>query len=340
MAASPNDSILLTEYKRYVAAIRPSKELNVDELLSLIKDVKNKFGIEQLVIAPSTEFLNRFLIDNRNPFESIGCTIPIVAKELYEKISDKLSFSRLCQAHGIAIPGEISIHDVAQLPVVAKPKRYFSSTGEVLIPMIISDQNELEQFTLKWQEDDFYIQQYIAGESYYLLYYFHRNGMIYKFSQQNIAQQPGGKSIVAAVSSDIHQSQISTPFENLFRSLNYFGFVMVEIKRMQNQYYMIEANPRFWGPSQLFVDAGINFFEAFLHDMGVTDTSAPQFMYRDQPIRYFWFGGMMETLRNHRQLTYYGSSQSSILQELSVWIKSDVYNRPDSEAIFLKELSN
>ena len=44
---------------------------------------------------------------------------------------------------------------------------------------------------------------------------------------------------------------------------------MVEVKHLSNKNYMIEANPRFWGPSQLFVDAGINLFEAFLVDNGL-----------------------------------------------------------------------
>ena len=35
---------------------------------------------------------------------------------------------------------------------------------------------------------------------------------------------------------------------------------------------MIEANPRFWGPSQLFVDAGFNLFESFLFDYNIIET--------------------------------------------------------------------
>ena len=35
---------------------------------------------------------------------------------------------------------------------------------------------------------------------------------------------------------------------------------------------MIEANPRFWGPSQFYHDCGIEFFELFLKDYDIIDS--------------------------------------------------------------------
>jgi hypothetical protein len=35
----------------------------------------------------------------------------------------------------------------------------------------------------------------------------------------------------------------------------FYGLVMIEVKEYDNQFYMIEANPRLWGPSQLILDA-------------------------------------------------------------------------------------
>ena len=70
---------------------------------------------------------------------------------------------------------------------------------------------------------------------------------------------------------------------------------MVEIKKQINVNYMIEANPRFWGPSQLFVDARMNFFEAFLHDFGFLPENPPPFNFINAiHKKYFWFGGIIE----------------------------------------------
>ena len=104
-------------------------------------------------------------------------------------------------------------------------------------------------------------------------------------------QQPEGKSIVAAVSSDLHDSTEALKYEKLFKSINFHGLVMVEVRGVDNDFYMIEANPRFWGPSQLFVDAGMNLFEAFLNDYDVLEKINLQA--RKKETKYFWFGGYL-----------------------------------------------
>src|SRR5690606_1826134 len=114
--------------------------------------------------------------------------------------------------------------------------------------------------------------EFIAGESFYLLFYFYKNGAAERFSQKNLMQQPSGGSIIAAVTSDFHRGHVALQFEELFRSIQFRGLVMVEIRGQGDRYYMIEANPRFWGPSQLFVDAGVNLFEAFMFDYGLLNS--------------------------------------------------------------------
>ena len=110
--------------------------------------------------------------------------------------------------------------------------------------------------------------EYVKGRSYYLLFYFGKFGNIKKFSQENLAQQFEGKSIIAAISSTIHKENICTQYETLFKEINYHGFVMVELRKNHTGYYMIEANPRFWGPSQLLINCNTAFFEEFLYDYG------------------------------------------------------------------------
>jgi hypothetical protein len=50
-------------------------------------------GDKSLFISPSTEALNTYLLECRQIFENIGCIIPLVDLELYERICDKEKFS-------------------------------------------------------------------------------------------------------------------------------------------------------------------------------------------------------------------------------------------------------
>lgn len=338
IAKSEEDDIFLTNYKHSVLAVRKSVSLVLEDLIESIKAVQRVHKREEYVIAPTTEALNRFLLEKRESFEKMGCSIPLVDKNLYELISNKYSFGRLCYQHGILVPKEININHDFELPLVAKPKKYFSSiNGQVLSPIIIYNSHELEKFISEYKLEDFYFQEYVNGKSIYLLYYFHRNGTTFRFSQENLVQQPNGKSMVAAISSNFHHSEESCKYEKLFRNLKFFGLVMVEVRQHNDKNYMIEANPRFWGPSQLFVDAGTNFFEPFLHDFGLIE-SYSKFIEPTNIIRYFWFGGVSDTIRKNERLIFHYYNEIELSDLLPEWIKYDIYRRPDTRSIFIKEV--
>lgn len=336
IASSEEDSILSTSYKDKVLYIRHKKELDFPDIANGILIIKKIIQAESLLIAPSTEGLNRFLLDARADLEALGCIIPLVNKESYETISDKAAFSELCTKYGILIPREVNISKDS-LPFVAKPRKYCSpDTQKALSPIIIKNINDLVSFNAKYDISDFYFQEYIDGKSIYLLYYFDRYGECYKFSQENLIQQPGGKSIVAAISTDYHNGAMSTEYEHLFQCERYRGFVMIEVRQHNEKNYMIEANPRFWGPSQLFVDAGFNFFEVFLYDYYLR-SAPPVFPQNIKSTKYFWYGGFLDAMKRNLKVDFYNTNEKKLLDELPEWISHDIYNRDDTEYIFAKE---
>ena len=95
IAKPENDDIFLTDYKCRVLAIRKLVSLNLEDLIGSIKEVQRKHKADEYIIAPTTEALNRFLLDNKERFNNIGCEIPLVDKNLYELISNKYSFGKL-----------------------------------------------------------------------------------------------------------------------------------------------------------------------------------------------------------------------------------------------------
>lgn len=339
IAKSESDLILKTNYNKNVITIREKVELDLNDIINSINKVKNKIIADEYIIAPSTEALNRFILRHRKEFLELGCLSPLVDEKLYELLSDKYSFCELCVKNKIDVPLIYHSFNDAKIPVVAKPYKYFSSNGLIYSPVLIFNENDKINFIKNFSPFDFFYQKYIQGRSLYLLYYFHRNGDIYKYSQENIGQQPNGKSIIAAIPSEFHLSSESLKYEQMLRENNYYGFIMIEVRKIRSKNYMIEANPRFWGPSQLFVDVGANFFEAYLNDYGTLNTP-PVFSKNNKRIKYFWFGGVLETYRKKQKPLYHRLDENSFLLNLSKWLKHDVYNRYDTIEIFKKEIEH
>lgn len=337
IAKSKKDTIFDSIYKRAVLVIRNNENLVLADILRCIDVVKDKMRLVDYLLAPTSEGLNRFFLLYRIQFESKNVIIPLVNISLYEKISDKYSFSLLCRKYNIKIPEEYINLTNVNIPFVAKPKKYFNEEGESLSPVLILNEQDLTDFRIKYKVDDFYYQTFISGESFYLLYYIDKDGQILKFSQQNIAQQPCGKSILAAIPANLHHESISLLYEKLLKAENFHGFIMIEVKKNGNEYFMIEANPRFWGPSQLFVDAGRNFFEIFLSDYDLLDKHK-EFRLNIKNVKYFWYGGILQTLREKKNIVYHVSSMD-IQKNISDWLFYDIYMREDTLSIFKNELS-
>lgn len=319
IALSENDPILLSEYKKNVLTIRKSKKLDLGEILQCVKQVKEKCQTDSLFIAPSTEALNRFLLKNRNVFEENGCEIPLVEEALYQQISDKGSFGKLCLSYGIKVPNTVEFNK-ENIPFVVKPKFY--ETTEILSSPIIVDSEKILN-SIDFDSQNYYCQEYINGNSFYLLYYISKNKKIYRLDQENLLQQPQGKSIVAARL--ISQFVDDRKFRNMFNTINFHGLVMIEIRIVNNEPYIIEANPRFWGPSQLFVDCGVNLFEYFLKDY---DFKICDLKTEPRQTLYFWNGGMSSNVVYHNVKDF----------DFNEYIKYDIYKRPDTMEIYKQEL--
>jgi len=334
-AKSEGDTIFDSSYSNMVIAKRLKKELDRQDILRCVNKIKDSFNFEELIVAPTTEALNRHFLEFREFYKNNNVSIPLVDKTLYAKISDKYEFGLICSDNGINVPDEYTDFYKISPPFVAKPYKYFSNKNEIYAPVLVLNDSMKEDFIKSYPIEEFYYQKFIEGSSYYLLYYFSPRGNTYKYSQLNIAQQPGGKSIVAAESSEIHNHEISKKFENMLKKLKFYGLIMIEIRKSSDDvYHMIEANPRFWGPSQLFVDAGINFFEFLLHDL---DLIAMPKIQKPSNAKYFWFGGIIETIKNGKQLVYHSNETIDPEYPDKEWLECDIYNRPDTINIYKRE---
>ena len=331
IAKDNDDNILLSEYKKNVIIIRK------DEILSInnFKKWKQLINKETVVILPSTEYLNRFILEHRKNLENIGYIIPLCEKKIYNELSDKYSFSRLCEKHGIQIPSEYNAD--LKFPCVAKPKTYSTSTGLILKPELLYSEDSYKTFIENYDANDFYFQEFIGGKSIYLLYYFSTDNKVSFFSQENIIQQDHGLSIIAAVSSERHVGDITSNYTKMLTELNFHGLMMIEIKLYKNRYYTIEANPRLWGPSQLILDSGMDLFHCFMSDYGLLQSNITNTNYR-KGVLYFWSGGIFQDSKNGSKITFNGGyNQKNFIRDYHRFFSSEIYLREDTIDIYRSE---
>ena len=332
IAKSNTDDIFQTDYCKKVVAIRNTTQLDLNDMLNSIEEANVNLKCNEYIIAPSTEALNRFVLEHLDSFEDKKCIFPTVERKLYEKISDKYSFETMCKNFQINTPDQYLTIQNRSFPFVAKPKQYFSADNNIYAPKIINSDTELKKFLCDYNQEDFYFQEYVDGRCIYLLYYFYKNNKVDKFSQENFLQQENGKSMLVAKSSDYHNSSISNKFEKLFSSISFRGFVMIELKFYDNKFFMIEANPRFWGPSQLFVDANVNLFESFLIDYGILKEK--KVVKNEKKAIYFWNDGVLEDFEERKDLAYYNYTKKELKEELPGLNQIEIFNKKDTIKLY------
>lgn len=105
VASSASDPIFLTTFHDSIYLIREHENLEPEDLCSWIYRVREQYSYQKVLILPSTELLNRVMICNKTAIELVGGIVPLVNKEMYERISDKYSFGKICSKFGISVPG-------------------------------------------------------------------------------------------------------------------------------------------------------------------------------------------------------------------------------------------
>ncbi|SFU20317.1 Predicted ATP-dependent carboligase, ATP-grasp superfamily [Kosakonia arachidis] len=325
IARPTKDKILLTTYKKNVARFRALDTLNAEDMLAQIVALRHSLPDKRLIFIPTADSVNRVILLHRAKFNAAGLTITLCDANLYSTLSDKSTFNALAQSFAITIPESLNTLCENKLPVVAKPMTEFSTINDKkLYPQLLFTPEHLAAFKQSYARENFFYQRYIDGQSFYLLLFMDKSETKVLW-QRNILQQAEGKSIIAAEICACPDPHFESSAIKMLKSTGFSGFIMIEIMQEKGISYLIEANPRLWGPFQLAIDNGFN--PQWLSLSGNYPDS------RQRKCSYFWLNGLLLNKAEGKRIRRY-SYQKNILMQV---LRGEIYNRWDTVFLFLRE---
>lgn len=339
VARTPDDRILRTSYRKDVQWIRPDHSLTLEIFAEGVKRAREQTHLRTLAVLPSTEYFNAFLLKHRMEIERMNCEVPLVEAPIYNRLTGKRASTDFFAAAGFSVPHEWQQPDATRLPTIAKPLHNVSREGRSLYPRFLATSAQLEAFRKEPEAGEYFFQEFVRGDSLYLLMYVPRSGApAMTWSQRNLLQQPDGKSMLLAEPSDFHRSGIAARLVAAVRSAGFRGLGMIEVIASPDRNVFIEMNPRIWGPVQFCLDQNQPLLQAFI---GETLHGDPARYVRRRSKssrrRYFWLGGLADTLAAGKQPDWHTRSRSLTAAVLGC-IHSDVYLRADSWRCFFHDL--
>ena len=336
IARGEDDLLRKSRYADRFLAVRTSEDLRFEDVVTAAQKGNERYGVGHWVVCATSEYLNIRLFAFTERLLAEGIEVSTCDRDLYMRVSDKGSFRSYSTELGVAPPSILQWGDEGSLSLgfVAKPLQNLSPEGRILYPYLVRTPLERRQFLDEPSRDRYYLERFIHGESWYLLYYFKSDGSFTMGAQRNYLQQGKGKSILVASSEQYPDSEVPLRFSNALTRDGYRGFIMIELKRTaQGESVAIEANPRCWGPFQLTLDAGMGLFEAYLEDHGIRPRSSA----KGRSAFYCWTGGSVQALRSGKGLDLHASWLLTFLTATRA-LFSDVYARRGSWSCFVSDL--
>lgn len=331
VCANGRDVILQTSWIDRIIFSRLDPVLDVALFENVLQAVRAKYGImANPIYCPTTEFMNQFVIHKRSSLQQLGWRITLPAAEVYAKLTSKASSPKVIkQLIGVGAPSKLKWDNV-RVPCVLKPNVNADVQG-VNYPFLCRTTEELNHALLNCNQENWFAQSWVDGQSYYLCAYIATDGNHAHFWQQNLLQQPGGKSIVLARSVANPGVSIEPLFHGLI-DMGYYGpFMMEVIRDKEGCFHYIEINPRFWGPLQLALDACPNVLRLFLHDAGVSSVNNMELTNSTSITHWYAWQKGAQLSGCHR---YPALSQIELTQPLQALLEHwDVYAKSDTQML-------
>jgi len=229
------------------------------------------------VILPIGYLASTALSRHKAEFEGLT-KLPVADYDSMKIACDKDRTMKFAASLGIKVPRMYAGKgDVASFPVVVKG---LMESGKVSYANSFLDLSRLNL-------ENSLIQEYIPGEGYGFFALFNRGKPRAIFMHKRIREYPmtGGPSTVAE---SIYDEELKRQGLLLLEALNWHGVAMVEFKKdsRDNEFKLMEINPKFWGSLDLATASGVDF-PYLTAKMAMDGDIEPLFAYKTG-VRFRW----------------------------------------------------
>lgn len=324
-SSGPEDAIYRTIWGSRVIWQRTSPSLDMT-LMACIRDAVMQQGYVP-VLCPTSEYLNRFALEQENSMRSQGWHWMLPRPEVYLALSDKSSSPAVMHSLAGIDPPPLQPAGAWHAPCVLKPVRNILQ-GRVCYPLLCRTSSELQAAMREADAANWFAQAWVEGQSHYLCAYLDRQGGWDAFWQKNLVQQPNGKSIVLATTGTNPGLDVEHLMHGLYRMGFRGPFMMEVIEDSRGRLHFIEVNPRFWGPLELCRRAYPVLLQRFVNDMTDVQGSA-SCVSEPRYAMYAWaFGAQQQPWRIYPAAA--NLSTADLHHQFDI---HDVYAAPDTLAL-------
>jgi predicted ATP-grasp superfamily ATP-dependent carboligase len=292
-----NDDIIICSFNNNYSSSFFSKLIYnrkihyVDKKLfvSSLDDILEKFPDDEIILFPTEEKTMIFFYEHRNNLNKrLKYIFP--NRDVFNLVREKKTLNDFCLSINIPVPKEYNVDEISEfvnhLPLIAKPKIGSGSRGI----FNLNSNDDIVNFEIKvTNKKDYLVQEKIANglnvEGCFLLC---RNGEIinyYTHTRIRTFPRIGGVTTHSKVSKNIKLFNAS---KKLILKLNYSGLLMIEFlyDKKDNNYKLIEINPRIWGSILASKTSNINLIHNYISlctnkDLSISD-------YKESYITWFF----------------------------------------------------
>ena len=244
-----------------------SELLRKDEnFFSDLDTISKKYKHEDIVFIPVEEETTLMFLKYINKFGERNFKFSLPDLKFFNLSRNKNELNIFCEKNEIPCPKSISEKDFYSkkfdFPIIVKPKNGSGSNG---IRFVHNNQH-LDNININFERD--FIQELLPNaKNVEAGFYLCEKGEIISFySHKRIRTYPetGGVTVFSEFKID---KKIRQSGAKIIKKLNWSGLLMIEyiFDKRDNQYKLIEINPRLWGSILLSEFSGANFLKSYVN---------------------------------------------------------------------------
>ena len=244
-----------------------SELLRKDEnFFSDLDTISEKYKHEDIVFIPVEEETTLQFLKYINKFGERNFKFYLPDLKFFNLSRNKNELNIFCEKNEIPCPKSISEKEFYSkkfdFPIIVKPKNGSGSNG---ISFVHNNQ-DLDNININFERD--FIQELLPNaKNVEAGFYLCQKGEIISFySHKRIRTYPetGGVTVFSEFKID---EKIRQSGAKIIKKLNWSGFLMIEyiFDKRDNQYKLIEINPRLWGSILLSEFSGANFLKSYVN---------------------------------------------------------------------------